>query len=58
MRNIRFYTLHPDNNLPSIENIYYIHKHRQRERCREIAFSAHQNTENEHNETLYKEGQN
>jgi hypothetical protein len=25
MRNIRFYTLHRDNNLPNIENIYYIH---------------------------------
>ena len=25
MRNIRFYTLHPDNNLRNIEYIYYIH---------------------------------
>jgi len=25
MRNIRFYTLHHDNNLPNIKNIYYIH---------------------------------
>ena len=25
MKNIKFYTLHLDNNLPNIENIYYIH---------------------------------
>jgi len=25
MRNLRFYKLHPDNNLPNIENIYYIY---------------------------------
>ena len=25
MKNIKFYTLHHDNNLPNIENIYYIH---------------------------------
>jgi len=25
MKNIKFYTLQLDNNLPNIENIYYIH---------------------------------
>ena len=25
LKNIKFYTLHLDNNLPNIENIYYIH---------------------------------
>ena len=54
MKNIKFYTLHLDNILPNIGNIYYIHHIGKWDQCGDIAFSAHQNTEIEQKETLYK----